>query len=399
MTRFKLTIGRKIYALVAIGFIGCALISALGIWQLNQSLQEQKRVELRHLVEAAVKLIQHEHEEATAGKQTMEEARAKAAHHLSAMRYGDNDYFVIQSKADGTIVMHPRTEMIGKDMHKMKAPDGRTMGAIIEGAVKERGFGYATYDFPKAGKEKPQPKLAYVHDFAPWQWMIVTGVYIDDLNAQVFAFIRNMLIIIAALTLVGGAISFAVARTIGPPIRKVGDTMHQLAAGNISQEIGYTERRDEVGDVARAALSFKESLQRIEAIKGEQQKQEANALRQRQDDMRQIAERIRSSVGSVVEAMQTLSASAGHAPPTWHPQPRAPATILTPRSAIFRKPRAMCRPSPARSPNWHRPSTKFPRKVPGPTRPRHPHYLQRKIRPASWRNSSQPASASAIFPG
>lgn len=254
MTRIKLTIGRKIYALVAIGFIGCALISALGIWQLSQSLQEQKRVELKHLVEAAVKLIQHEHEEATAGKQTMDEASVKAAHHLSAMRYGDNDYFVIQSKANGTIVMHPRTEMIGKDMHKMKAPDGRTMGAIIEDAVKERGFGYATYDFPKAGKDKPQPKLAYVQEFAPWQWMIVTGVYIDDLNAQVFAFVRNMLIIIAALTLVGGGISFAVARTIGPPIRKVADTMHQLAAGNVMMNVDYTDRRDEVGDVARGAL-------------------------------------------------------------------------------------------------------------------------------------------------
>lgn len=34
------------------------------------------------------------------------------------------------------------------------------------------------------GKTEPVAKLAYVQGFAPWGWMVGTGLYLDDLNTQ-----------------------------------------------------------------------------------------------------------------------------------------------------------------------------------------------------------------------
>ena len=49
------------------------------------------------------------------------------------------------------------------------------------------GCGLRSLRVAKPGFDKPQPKLSYVVGFAPWNWVIGTGVYIDDLNAQTWA--------------------------------------------------------------------------------------------------------------------------------------------------------------------------------------------------------------------
>ncbi|TAK48432.1 MAG: methyl-accepting chemotaxis protein [Xanthobacteraceae bacterium] len=312
MTFMRMTIGRKIYALVTIGFAGCFFISALGVWQLRKSLEQQKQIELKHLVETGLALIQREYDAANRGEQSMDQARARAVQHVGAMRYDNNNYFVIQG-LDGKLVFHPRPDMIGRDMNKMNDSDGRNMSTIMLDAVSKTGAGTVEYNFPKPGMDTPQTKVAYIHKFEPWGWMISTGVYMDDLKAQVYAFIRDMLLIVGALTVVGGAVSIAVARNISRPIRSVADAMHRLAGGDTTPEVAFTDRVDEVGEVARAALSFKQSLQHIETIEMEKQQSESYAARQRKDDMTKIADRIRSSVGGVVGAMQKLSRSASAA--------------------------------------------------------------------------------------
>ena len=39
--------------------------------------------------------------------------------------------------------------------------------------------------WPKPGSDKPAPKLTFVTGFAPWNWIIGTGVYVDDLTVVV----------------------------------------------------------------------------------------------------------------------------------------------------------------------------------------------------------------------
>ncbi|QQO18829.1 chemotaxis protein [Bradyrhizobium diazoefficiens] len=115
------------------------------------------------------------------------------------------------------------------------------------------------------------------------------------------------------LMLIGSAV-FSVLN-IARPIRRIGEVLLQLAAGNKTIEIPYVTRGDEVGDNARAAKTFKENLIRIEQMEAEQKNQEAAAAAQRKEEMTQLAGVFEAAVGGIIDsvsaASQQLEAAAG----------------------------------------------------------------------------------------
>jgi methyl-accepting chemotaxis protein len=89
---------------------------------------------------------------------------------FAALRYGNNDYFVVQN-LQSVVLMHPvAQQLFGKDMSDVKDPNGKRFGVEMLDIVKQKGSGFAEYFWPRAGSEKPQPKFAFVAGFAPWNW-------------------------------------------------------------------------------------------------------------------------------------------------------------------------------------------------------------------------------------
>ena len=110
---------------------------------------------------------------------------------------------------------------------------------------------------------------------------------------------------LVVLTLIGSAI-FSVL-TIARPIRRIGDVLLVLASGNKAVEIPFTERGDEVGDNARAALTFKENLIQIERMEAEQKDLQAAAAVQRKAEMIKLADAFQAAVGGIVNSVSTAS--------------------------------------------------------------------------------------------
>ncbi len=111
------------------------------------------------------------------------------------------------------------------------------------------------------------------------------------------------LFVIAVLA--GVAVFGAVA--ISRPIRRVGEVLLELARGNRDVEVPYTERRDEVGDNARAAQTFKEKLIRIEQLEAAEKEMERRSTEQRKADMRALADAFGNAVANVVQAVSSSS--------------------------------------------------------------------------------------------
>ena len=61
LSQFKITVGRKIYALIGLGFIGLVGITILDSRELASGLNVQKQIELRHLTELALGILKEEH--------------------------------------------------------------------------------------------------------------------------------------------------------------------------------------------------------------------------------------------------------------------------------------------------------------------------------------------------
>jgi methyl-accepting chemotaxis protein len=223
------------------------------------------------------------------------------------LRYGSNDYFWINDMLP-RMVMHPiKPEMVGNDLSNYKDPNGRLLFVDFVEAVKKDGAGFVAYEWPKPGFDKPQPKLSYVVGFAPWNWVIGTGVYIDDLKAQTWVSTQRSLIFAGLILLFTLAVSIFVARRITAPLQRMTVTMNDLASGNLDVEVPGVGRGDEVGEMAKAVEVFKSNAIARQSLEGERREAETRTVAGRKADMNRMADDFEAAVGQIVDAVSSAS--------------------------------------------------------------------------------------------
>jgi methyl-accepting chemotaxis protein len=313
--RFRMTVGRKIYALIGLSFIGLLGIAILDSRELASSLKQQKQIELKHLAELALGIVKEEHAASQKGDIAVADAQKRAMTRVAALRYGNNDYFWINDMQP-RMVMHPmKPELNGSDLSANKDPNGKALFVDFVNVVRKDGAGFVPYEWPKPGFERPQPKLSYVVGFAPWNWVIGTGVYIDDLDAQTWASTQRSLIAAGLVLLLALGVSMFVARGITRPLQRMTGAMKDLAGGKLDVEVPGIGRRDEVGEMADAVEVFKNNASARRELEAEQKETEARAVARRKADMDRLANEFEGAVGQIVETVSSasseLEASAG----------------------------------------------------------------------------------------
>ena len=153
------------------------------------AFKDRKR-ELYHLVQGAVKVAENFYQEAKIGKISMDEAKKRAIETISSIRYGKGDY-IFGITSDYRLVVHPDPKMLNKDLHNLKDPDGVYVIRELVKAARNADQGEAGYVLYKwwryvnGKKLPPQPKLSAAMYFKPWQWILGTGVYISDIETEV----------------------------------------------------------------------------------------------------------------------------------------------------------------------------------------------------------------------
>jgi methyl-accepting chemotaxis protein len=313
--RLRMTIGRKIYALIGLCFAGLLGTTVLDSSELSSGLREQKQIELKHLTELALGIVKEEYAAAQKGDVAVADAQKRALARVAALRYGSNDYFWVNDMQP-RMVMHPmKPEMNGNDISAFKDPNGKTLFVDMVNVVKRDGAGFVPYEWPKPGFDRPQPKLSYVVGFAPWSWVIGTGVYIDDLNAQTWASTQRALLVAGLVLLITLAVSVLVAGGITRPLHRMTGAMKGLAGGKLDVEVPGIGRRDEVGEMAEAVEVFKSNAVARQRLEAEQKEAESRAVAQRKADMNKMADDFEGAVGEIIQTVSSasteLEASAG----------------------------------------------------------------------------------------
>ena len=94
---------------------------------------------------------------------------------------------------------------------------------------------------------------------------------------------------------------------VARPIRVIVDLLQKLAAGNFDVDVSGTDRKDEVGDVARAAVVFKENGVAKIRMEAEQKEIEKRTAEQRKADMIKLANDFEGAVGEIIETVSSAS--------------------------------------------------------------------------------------------
>ena len=307
LRRFRMDVGRRIYALIGLSFIGLVGLSILDSGELASSLRQQKQLELQHLAELALGISKEEYAAAQKGDISDAEAQKRALARTAGLRYGNSDYFFVTDMTS-RMLMHPiSAQLAGKDMSETKDPNGKLLFIEMVDVVRRSGGGFVDYLWPKPGSDKPAPKLTFVTGFAPWNWIIGTGVYVDDLEAQAWTSKKRSLIAAGLVLLFTLAVSVLVARRISGPLQRMTAAMKDVASGKLDVEVPGIGRRDEVGEMAAAVEVFKGNAVARLALEAEQKEAETNVIARRKADMRKMADDFEGAVGRIVETVSSAS--------------------------------------------------------------------------------------------
>ncbi|WP_428772361.1 cache domain-containing protein [Vibrio sp.] len=145
------------------------------------SLFKSKERALRDSMELAINAISHIY-----NSDQLDEASAKQQVKaiISQLSYSNDGYFFVYD-ADGVNLVHPAMpELIGKNLLKLQDETG---DHLIEELLyqAQSGGGFHQYLWKKPSSGEVVPKLSYATWLDKWQWMIGTGLYIDDITAEV----------------------------------------------------------------------------------------------------------------------------------------------------------------------------------------------------------------------
>ena len=169
--------------------------------------------------------------------------------------------------------------------------------------VGEKGEGTVPYLWPKTQGAAPSPKISYVKGFKPWGWVVGSGLYVDDVDALFWQQVRNLALVLGGLlvALVGGG--FVIARGISLPLGTISNRMRALAGGDKTIDVPYAEKRDEIGDLARALDVFKSQALEMDRLRDEQEAMRVQAERDKHAAMERLADEFETTVGVIVSAV------------------------------------------------------------------------------------------------
>lgn len=249
--------------------VGVIMLCVLGL-QAYESLQERKNLlesrknEIVHLVENAHSLVDMFYQQ----KDVLGEERAKqsAMDAVEALRYDKGQgYFWINDES-AQMIMHPiKPELNGQDMSDFEDPLGVKMFSEFAKTAKLHGQGYVYYSWEKPGSDEPVKKVSFVKGFEPWEFVIGSGLYIDDIEALFCAKVKKSVFLLCIVLVVAGVLARLMSNDMAKPLRDIISVMKGAASGDFSHSLQLESRKDEMGELADSFIkmqtAFKELIQ------------------------------------------------------------------------------------------------------------------------------------------
>ncbi len=263
--RRSMSIAKKLGLLTASAILGIVVLTALFLISERKLILEERKNNVRQVVEAAHGILAYYHDLASKGTLTDTQAQQQAMQAIKGLRYSGTEYFWINDMQP-RMLMHPINQALdGKDLSSNKDPTGKHLFVEFVKLVKAEGAGFVPYMWAKPGSEQAVPKISYVKGFAPWNWIIGSGVYIDTVEATIMSrllyFAVGALILAAILFVIGMLISRGLLKQLGGEPDYTSNIVSAIAAGDLTVDV-KTHPRDSIS-LLFAMKSMRDSLAKV----------------------------------------------------------------------------------------------------------------------------------------
>ncbi|CAO3407183.1 methyl-accepting chemotaxis protein [Azospirillum largimobile] len=303
----NVSIRKKFLTISAVMLCAIIGIATILLSSLRDTQEESSRERVQSIVEVAIGTIRDFEVRAARGEMPLDAARTGARNAIRAMRY-DGDEYLFVTDLDSRIEVHGgKPQIEGQNLGTAKDPNGVPFAQLLVEAAR-KGGGYVSYSWPKAGQTAPSPKTAYAQMTPGWNWVVGTGVYVDDIEADFRRHAIEAALLGGVLGIGALLLSLWIARSITQPLSRLTAAMRRLANDDLDVEVTDTGRRDEIGQIAVTVGVFKERGLENRRLRAEQEEMRVKAEAERVALLSRLADGFERSIGEVV---RQVTASAG----------------------------------------------------------------------------------------
>lgn len=278
-------------------------------------------------VQSAISITENYYELAQSGGLSEAEAQKKAMEVIRSIRYGDdNSGYLWIDGTDYTLLMHPiLPDQEGNNRYELTDQNDVKIIQEIMKVAKEGG--YNEFYFTKSDGVTVAPKVAYSKEFEPWNWVITTGVYSDDIQnivdnsngviqiGQIFNQSLGLMAGMAAIfAVIIAIVAYILIKKIILVIDKVKVQLTRVAQGDLTGKLEgrISQRNDELGAMVRntniamdsfrsSMLSVKDTTDAVESGSTDMKEKTENAVN--------ANEQVATAIGNVAaEVSQQASA-------------------------------------------------------------------------------------------
>ncbi|WP_343561852.1 methyl-accepting chemotaxis protein [Kiloniella sp. b19] len=299
----NLSIFVKLSILLGVFALSLIAISTYSLYSLRENMIENRKQEVKTVIDAAVNMSQYYQGLADSGEMDQDTAIATYYRNMQELKFADGVGYLFAFGPDGVTQMHAgKPSLKGKNLWDLQDSDGNYVIRLLVGAAESDG--YFSYLWQKPGKpdELTFEKISYAAGL-PWGHIIGTGLYIDDIDEQFWAEATQNGVLSAVIILVVLGLSILISKDISGPLAKLQSAMDRISQGHYTDALPEADRRDEIGRIAATLLEFRAKLQQNEELRSSQQEMEKSAARQRAEETLALADQLEQQIKGLINKM------------------------------------------------------------------------------------------------
>ncbi|QUS39848.1 methyl-accepting chemotaxis protein [Tardiphaga alba] len=304
----RFTIRTKLTSMVLVSAASiCAVIAVAA--SLSQKRMTQDRMEQLHTAtDLMLGMAEGLQEEVTAGKLSLADAQMQFRMRARTMSFGNKQGYLVAYRPDGVILVNAGNPKLEDKNTGAKDSNGVLISkAIMDAGRQSATGGIAYYLYPRPGQTEPTSKMVYARHFAPWDVTLSTGLYVDDLDADVNALLVRLGSLGAGVLALMALLSWLIASDILGALRRLQARMHEIANGALDKTVDETDRGDEIGRMAETLEMLRQTSLTARMLEAEQTELKQRGEAEKREALIALADRFDSSVGQLVGLMASGS--------------------------------------------------------------------------------------------
>jgi len=304
----RLKIRTKLASMVALSALTVCTIIAVSASLSERRMVEDRVAQLRTAVDMMVGMAQTLQDEVAAGKMTLAEAQNQFRLRGRKMTFGKGQGYAVAYNADTSILLNAAVPSIEGKITGTTDSNGVLISTAQMGAAQkspEGGTGY--YLYPRPNETVPAKKMVYARTFAPWNVVISCGLYVDDLDADIYALLLRLGAMGAGVIALMALLSWLIARDILGALDRQKTRMQHIASGSIDHVVEETERGDEIGRMAETLEMLRQTALTARTLEAEQIATKQQGENEKREALIALADRFDASVGRLVGMMASGS--------------------------------------------------------------------------------------------